>query len=86
MSFLLIAGREAAEEPLSIRIKSDQDPRGNVTCVARYQRLDVTLSELLPLKGGSWQLMRGVIRDSICICQALLVLEKTQKCEGYMIS
>ncbi len=36
------------------------NPRGNVTCVARYQGLDVGLSWLLPLKGGFAPVMPGV--------------------------
>ncbi len=41
MSFLLIAGREAAEEPLTIALKRDCEPRGNVSIV-------------LPVKGVWW--------------------------------
>ncbi len=38
VSFLLIARREAAEEPLTMRMHAERNPRGHFGLVARYQR------------------------------------------------
>jgi hypothetical protein len=51
VSFLLIAGREAAEEPLTIGIQRTLGTRGNFGLVARYQRVDAVLAFVLPVKG-----------------------------------
>ncbi len=51
MSFLLIAGREAAQEPLTMRMNSDQD-----------ERAGTLVAVLLGLGSArlSWRVMRGV--------------------------
>lgn len=39
MSFLLIAGREAAQEPLTMRMNSDQDERARKMVARLYAHL-----------------------------------------------
>ncbi len=61
MSFLLIAGREAAQDPLTMRLKSDQAPRDLLRWLPALNGL-WSCTRRPSGQGGACRLKRGVMK------------------------